>query len=274
MPGRKQKIRNPGLTCVEVSAATSSWPRPRGPLPGLASPPPVSTTSPQKPTSAASSRTATSSRRPTCTAPCSTRYVCARLEARVADEHTTSSGDCRVVFNVLGIWHGLWPWWVAPGRGAAQDQRQAPQQVFRRRCMRRRSAQALAWPRTQNAGIRGVLSTLSENFRCASSFDCVLSFSRVLHRTGGDRGCECEGPLTPSHTSRHPRCSVTSGHNLERAPDWILLSAARISLTHLGGGVNRTTSRKSCSCSNAFAGDTGVSMPRSQAARSSVPSTR
>lgn len=30
------------------------------------------------------------------------------------------------------------------------------------------------------------------------------------------------------------------------------------SFTQLGGGVNRTTSRKSCMCSNAVAGDTGV----------------
>jgi hypothetical protein len=28
--------------------------------------------------------------------------------------------------------------------------------------------------------------------------------------------------------------------------------------THLCGGVNRTTSRKLCICSNAFTGDTGV----------------
>jgi uncharacterized membrane protein len=54
----------------------------------------------------------------------------------------------------------------------------------------------------------------------------------------------------------------------------VLLAHIDHSFTHLGGGVNRTTSRKSCICSNAVAGDTGVSTPRRQSERSSVPSTR
>src|SRR5438445_8646277 len=89
----------------------------------------------------------------------------------------------------------------------------------------------------------------------------------------GATGRERHANLVPRSVSSWP-CVGGSGRRARHRRGGVLLAHIDYSFTHLGGGVNRTTSRKSCICSNAFAGDTGVSTPRCQSARSSVPSTR